>query len=157
MRSRLLPLTEFSYKLPLAHAPHISAIRFERQGPPIGPDRFFSSANPGAGGGTHVADLDTDLDAPAAAIVRLRKPPGADARDRRSVPQPAVGHVLPTELAGDPQSGDGCRRAAARPAGERLPGRANLSGRDVRIDHVGRRHAQSGADRPIFRPALAGD
>ena len=146
-----------SYKVRVAHAPKISAIRFERQGPTIGPEGFFSSANSGAVGGAHIADLDTDLDASPAAPVRLCESPGADARDRRPVAQSAVGHVLPTELAGDPQSGDGRNRAVARPARECLPGRTDFSGRDVRTHHIGRRDAQSGAGRPIFGSAIAGN
>ena len=68
-----------------------------------------------------------------------------------------LAHVLPTELAGDPQSGDGRYRAVARPARECLPRRTDFSGRDVRTHHIGRRDAQSGAGRPIFGSAIAGN
>ena len=57
--SRLLAFTDCSYKVRVAYAPKISVIRFERQGPTIGPEGFFSSANSGAVGGAHIADLDT--------------------------------------------------------------------------------------------------
>jgi len=114
--SRLLALTDCSYKVRVAHAPKISAICFERQGPTVGPEGFFSCANSGAVGGAHIADIDTDLDASPAASVRLRESSGADARDRGPVPQSEAGDVLPAELAGDPQSGDGRHRAVARPA-----------------------------------------
>ena len=155
--SRLLASADCSYKVRVAHAPKISAIRFERQGPTIGPEGFFSPANSGAGCGAHIADLDTDLDPPSAASVRLRESPRADARDRGPVAQSAAGRVLPTELGGDPQSGDGRHRAVARPVRERLPCRTDFSCRNVRAHHIGRRDAQSGAGRPIFRAAIAGN
>src|SRR4029079_1664293 len=155
--SRLLALTDCSYKVRVAHAPKISAICFERQGPTVGPEGFFSSANPGAVAGAHAADIDTDLDASPAASVRLRESSGADARDRGPAPQSAAGDVLPAELAGDPQSGDGRYRAVTRPARERLPRRTDFSGRDVRAHHIGRRDAQSGAGRPILCAATAGN
>ena len=83
----------------------------------------------------HAAHLDSDLDAPAAAAVRLRQSSGAHAGDRDDQGQSAARQILRNRLAGHSQPDHGFHRAGAGAGDEHLRRRPGLHRRHVRPDH----------------------